>query len=224
MRTLDTAHGTTLDPHRFKDLLTNLQIIPVVTVSDAGDARPLADALSAGGLGCIEVTLRTPAAIEAIAGAATQGDVIVGAGTVTSSAQVSAATRAGASFVVSPGYDETVARRCAELDVPYLPGVATPTELMSARAKGFDVVKFFPAEPLGGLALLKAFAALFAEMRFVPTGGVDRERAAAYLAHPAVPAVGGSWMVPQDALAQRDWPRIEELARDALRHCTGVLS
>lgn len=215
MRALNTAAGASLSSGSFQEVLAGRQLIPVVTLRDAADARPLTAALAEGGLGCLEITFRTPAAADAIAAAAEFGDVVVGAGTVTSRTQVEVATQAGAAFVVSPGYVDSVAECCAGLGVPYLPGVATPTELIAARANGYQVVKLFPAEPLGGLPLLKALAALFEDMRFVPTGGIDRDRAAGYLSHPAVLAVGGSWMVPHDAVEGRDWSRIRELARDA---------
>jgi 2-dehydro-3-deoxyphosphogluconate aldolase/(4S)-4-hydroxy-2-oxoglutarate aldolase len=165
----------------------------------------------------VEVTFRTAAAAEAIASVAGRDDVWVGAGTVTSSAQAEVAIGGGARFVVSPGFDDGVAAVCRERGVGYLPGVATATEVMRARAVGLDVVKLFPAEAVGGLSMVKALAAPFPDVRFVPTGGVDEARAADYLAHPAVLAVGGSWMVPREAVNAGDWARVRELARGAAR-------
>lgn len=197
--------------------LAMLRVVPVVVLERAMDATPLADALVGGGIGCMEVTFRTAAAAEAIASVAGRDDVLVGAGTVTSAGQAVAAVEAGARFVVSPGFAEDVAALCRERAVPYLPGVATATEIMRARAAGFDVLKLFPAEAIGGLALVKALAAPFADVRFVPTGGVDAALAAGYLAHPAVLAVGGSWMVPREAVNAGDWARVEGLARGAAK-------
>ena len=199
------------------DALASLRVVPVVVLDRASDAAPLADALAAGGLGCVEITFRTAAAAEAIGSVARRGDVLVGAGTVTSSAQATTAIEVGARFVVSPGFDDGVAATCRDRGVGYLPGVATATEIMRARAAGLDVVKLFPAEAIGGLIMLKALAAPFPDVRFVPTGGVDEKLAADYLAHPAVLAVGGSWMVPRDAVNAGDWAKIEQLARGAAK-------
>jgi 2-dehydro-3-deoxyphosphogluconate aldolase/(4S)-4-hydroxy-2-oxoglutarate aldolase len=197
--------------------LKSLRVVPVVVLDRPDDAAPLADALAGGGIGCMEITFRTAAAAEAIASVAGRDDVVVGAGTVTSSAQAATAVEAGSRFVVSPGFDDGVAAVCLEGGVPYLPGVATATEVMRARAAGLDVLKLFPAEAIGGLATLKALAGPFPDVWFVPTGGVDEARAAEYLAHPAVLAVGGSWMVPRDAITAGDWARIKELARGAAK-------
>jgi 2-dehydro-3-deoxyphosphogluconate aldolase/(4S)-4-hydroxy-2-oxoglutarate aldolase len=197
--------------------LGQFRIVPVVVIEKPDDATLLADALVAGGVGCMEITLRTAAAADAISALAGRTDIVVGAGTVTSAAQVDLALDAGATFAVSPGFDDGVAARCAERGVPLLPGVATATEIMRALAAGFDVVKLFPVEAIGGLATLKALAAPFPALRFVPTGGIDAARAAAYLAHPAVLAVGGSWMAPGAAMARGAWDEIEQAARSAAR-------
>jgi len=199
------------------DQLADLRVVPVVVLDRADDAAPLADALAGGGIGCMEITFRTAAAADAIALVAGRDDVVVGAGTVTTAAQAVTAIDAGSRFIVSPGFDEGVAVVCRERGVAYLPGVATATEIMRARAAGVAVLKLFPAEAIGGLATLKALAAPFPDVRFVPTGGVDEARAAEYLAHPAVLAVGGSWMVPRDAVNAGDWARIKELARGAAK-------
>lgn len=205
------------DAFSLAEQLAAWRVVPVVVLDRPADAAPLADALAGGGIGCMEITFRTAAAAEAIALVAGRDDVVVGAGTVTSSAQAEVAIGVGARFVVSPGFDDGVAATCRERGVGYLPGVATATEVMRARAAGLDVVKLFPAEAVGGLSMVKALAAPFPDVRFVPTGGVDEARAADYLAHPAVLAVGGSWMVPREAVNAGDWARVRELARGAAR-------
>ncbi len=209
------AETAAMSSAEFVAQLTSLRIVPVVVLDRADDAVPLAEALAAGGIGCMEITFRTAAAAAAISSVANRSDVVVGAGTVTSVAQADAARQAGARFIVSPGFDADVDARCRDLAVPYLPGVATATEIMRARAAGLDVLKLFPAEALGGLATLKALAAPFPDVRFVPTGGIDAALAVGYLAHPSVLAVGGSWMVPRDAIARGAWDEIETLARGA---------
>lgn len=191
-------------------------IVPVVVIDDAARAPGLADALVRGGLPVAEVTFRTPAARDAIAAMSAQPDLLVGAGTVLTSAQADEAIDAGARFVVSPGLDEGVIRRCADRGVPVLPGVATATEVMAAIALGLDVVKFFPAEAMGGVATLRALAAAFPGLRFVPTGGIGPANLADYLACDAVLAVGGSWMVPRDAIAQGDVDRIAAACSQAV--------
>jgi 2-dehydro-3-deoxyphosphogluconate aldolase/(4S)-4-hydroxy-2-oxoglutarate aldolase len=201
----------------FADLLAGWRVVPVVVLDRPSDAAPLADALAGGGIGCMEITFRTAAAADAIASVAGRDDVAVGAGTVTTAAQAVTAIDAGSRFIVSPGFADDVAAVCEERGVPYLPGVATATEIMRARAAGLSVLKLFPAEAVGGLAMLKALAAPFPDVRFVPTGGVDEARAADYLAHPAVLAVGGSWMAPRVAVNAGEWARIKELARGAAR-------
>ena len=201
----------------FADLLAGWRVVPVVVLDRAADAAPLTDALVGGGIGCMEITFRTAAAADAIALVAGRDDVVVGAGTVTTAAQAVTAIDAGSRFIVSPGFDDGVAVVCRERGVAYLPGVATATEIMRARAAGVAVLKLFPAEAIGGLATLKALAAPFPDVRFVPTGGVDEARAAEYLAHPAVLAVGGSWMAPREAVNAGDWARVKELARGAAK-------
>lgn len=193
------------------DVLAELaayRIVPVVVLDDPSVAGDLGRALVDGGLPIAEVTLRTPAGIAAIAALASSGTVLVGAGTVTSVRQVDAAVTAGARFVVSPGCDPAVVRRCHEHGVVCLPGVATPTELMLALGLGCTTVKLFPAETVGGLGMVRALAGPFPEVRFVPTGGITAALAPAYLADPAVLAIGGSWMVPRPAMAEG---RIEEI-------------
>lgn len=189
------------------------RILPVVALSDAAAAEPLAEALVAGGLPVAEVTLRTPVALDALRRMA--GRVLVGAGTVLNAEQAEQAVAVGAQFVVSPGLSAGVVRRCGELGVPALPGVATATELMAALDLGVDVVKFFPAEASGGVAAIRALAAPFPEVRFVPTGGIGLSQLATYLAEPAVAAVGGSWMVPRSLIEARDFDAVTQLVREA---------
>ncbi|MFI7426596.1 bifunctional 4-hydroxy-2-oxoglutarate aldolase/2-dehydro-3-deoxy-phosphogluconate aldolase [Micromonospora sp. NPDC049836] len=184
------------------------RILPVVVLHQARDAAPLAAALVAGGLRAVEVTFRTAAAAAAIRVLAQRPDLLVGAGTVLTPAQVDEAVEAGARFVVSPGFGPAVVRHCQRLGVPVFPGVTSPTEIMMALDAGLDTVKFFPAEQLGGLGMIKALAAPFGAVRFIPTGGVNTDNLAAYLAHPAVLAVGGTWMVAPDLIAAGRWDEV----------------
>ena len=170
----------------------------------------------AGGLPCAEVTFRTDAAAEAIEAMAGLDGLVVGAGTVLTPQQVDRAVDAGARFVVSPGFSAAVVHRCAERGVPAFPGIITPSELMMALDAGLETVKFFPAEQAGGVAMIKALTAPFKTVRFIPTGGVNPGNVASYLAVPAVLAVGGTWMVPADALAARDWARVTSLVSEAV--------
>jgi 2-dehydro-3-deoxyphosphogluconate aldolase/(4S)-4-hydroxy-2-oxoglutarate aldolase len=197
-------------------LFRGATVIPVLTIDRERDAVPLARALAEGGLSVIEVTLRTPAAAAAIA-AIVGGvpHVVVGAGTLRRAADVAAAVRAGARFLVSPGLTPELAASALATELPYLPGVATPSEVMAARALGICVMKLFPAEALGGVGFLRALAPVFPGIAFCPTGGVDERTAADYLALPNVPMVGGSWMAPRDAIAAGDWLRIRRLAERA---------
>ena len=191
-------------------------VIPVIVVQRVDDAVPLARALVAGGIRVLEVTMRTPAALAAIAAiAAAVPDAIVGAGTVRSDADARAAHAAGARFAVSPGWSPRVAAACREVGLALLPGAATASEVMQAADEGHRFLKFFPAGAAGGTAMLKAWAGPFADVVFCPTGGIDATTAPEYLALANVKVVGGSWLTPSDAIAAGDWPRIERLARDA---------
>ncbi|MEV6940442.1 bifunctional 4-hydroxy-2-oxoglutarate aldolase/2-dehydro-3-deoxy-phosphogluconate aldolase [Streptomyces sp. NPDC051172] len=197
-------------------VLAGARLLPVLTVPSAASAGPLAEALAAGGARCAEVTFRTPDAEQVLKTMAAHGGLTVGAGTVLTAEQAERAVAAGARFVVSPGFDEEVVATCRELGVPVVPGIATATELMRALKAGLDTVKLFPAESLGGLRTLRALAAPFPGMRFVPTGGIDAYRMAAYLADPAVLAVGGSWMAAADHLRRGDYEEIRRLTADAV--------
>lgn len=199
--------------------LDGVGIVPVVVIDDPGRAPGLVAALAAGGIRCAEITLRTDAAIPAVRSAAeaATGDFLVGAGTVLTVADVDRAVEAGARFVVSPGLDDAVVARCADLGVPHVPGVATATEVQRARSAGFDRLKFFPAGPMGGLATIEALSAPFPGLRFMPSGGVDASNAAQYAASRAVFAVSGSWMAPRALIAEGAWTEITRRSREAMR-------
>ena len=197
--------------------ITDRGVVPVVTLGDQSLAEPLADALVGGGLSVVEITLRSPAGVPAIEALAERDDVLVGAGSVRSSAEASAAISAGCDFIVSPGFDSSIVDIAAESGVLGIPGIATATELMQARNLGVGVVKFFPAEAAGGLAALRALAAAFPDVRFVPTGGISGANGRRYLDESFVAAVGGSWMIDDTALATGDWEAITEAAAEAAR-------
>jgi 2-dehydro-3-deoxyphosphogluconate aldolase / (4S)-4-hydroxy-2-oxoglutarate aldolase len=203
--------------HDTEQTIAALRVLPVVVLEDAAAAAPLADALAAGGLPCAEITFRTAAAADAIKIMASRGGLTVGAGTVLTPAQADQAVEAGARFIVSPGFSPSVVRRCQELGVPVFPGVATATEIQMALDAGVATVKFFPAEQLGGAAMIKALAAPFRSVRFIPTGGVTTENMRAYLANPAVLAVGGTWMVAADLLAGGRWDEVTSRAAAAVK-------
>ncbi|MEU6603775.1 bifunctional 4-hydroxy-2-oxoglutarate aldolase/2-dehydro-3-deoxy-phosphogluconate aldolase [Streptomyces shenzhenensis] len=205
-----------LSPLSPLSLLDLAPVLPVVVLTDAADAVPLARALVAGGLPAIEVTLRTPAALAAIrAIAAEVPDAVVGAGTVLDRAQVDDSCAAGARFLVSPGWTDALLAAMAGSGVPFLPGVSTTSEVVALLERGVREMKFFPAQAAGGTAYLKSLAGPLPQARFCPTGGIGPANAAEYLSLPNVGCVGGTWMVPADALATQDWPRIETLARAA---------
>jgi 2-dehydro-3-deoxyphosphogluconate aldolase/(4S)-4-hydroxy-2-oxoglutarate aldolase len=192
------------------------RIVPVVVIRDVASALPLARALVAGGLPVAEVTFRTAEAAEAIRVLAAETELLVGAGTIIRAEQVDVAVNAGAGFVVSPGFSASVVCRCAELGVPVLPGVATATDVIAALEHGLSVLKYFPAEAIGGISALTALAGPFPDVRFVPTGGVNAANLAAYLAVPGVAAVGGSWMVAADLVAAADFDTIQRLTAEAV--------
>lgn len=204
------------DPDRDDPVAAGFRVIPVVTLADAAQAVPVATALAAGGLPVAEVTFRTAAADAALAALAQVPGMLVGAGSVLNVAHVERALNAGARFVVSPGVSVDVIRRCATAGVPVFPGVATATDLMLALEEGVRVVKFYPAELLGGLAMLDALAAPFPDVRFVPTGGLSAASIAGYLAHPRVAAVGGTWIVSSTLLARQAFDDITRLAAEAV--------
>lgn len=192
-------------------------IIPVLVIDDADAARPLAEALIAGGLPALEVTLRTPAALDAIRIMAQVPGGHVGAGTLITPDDVHAAQQAGATFGVSPGATDELLAACEAEDLPLLPGAVTATEAMRLLARGYDMLKFFPAEAAGGAPALKALGAPLPQIAFCPTGGITQANARSYIDLPNVPCAGGSWVAPKDLVAAQDWAGIETLARDAAR-------
>lgn len=198
------------------DELGRHRLLPVLVIDRADDAPPLANALVAGGLPVMEVTFRTAAAEEAIRRVAARGDVLVGAGTVLSVELVKRAVDAGARYMVTPGFDPQVVEYCLAQGIPITPGTITPTDLSAALAMGVTTVKFFPAETFGGIRALRAVAAPFGMMRFVPTGGITPANLTDYLAFGPVLAVGGSWLATKDLLAAGRFDEIERLTAEAV--------
>lgn len=199
-----------------RDLVRVGPVIPVIVIDDPGQAVPLARALLAGGVRVLEVTLRTPLALEAIRAIASEvGDAIVGVGTITRPEDFALSAAAGARFGVSPGLTPALIEAARASPLPLLPGVMTPAEVIAARAAGFTELKLFPAQQAGGIGMLKALGSPFPDVTFCPTGGVTQESAPDFLALPNVACVGGSWLTPKDAIANNDWQRITTLARAA---------
>ncbi|MCX4860718.1 bifunctional 4-hydroxy-2-oxoglutarate aldolase/2-dehydro-3-deoxy-phosphogluconate aldolase [Streptomyces canus] len=197
-------------------LLDVAPVVPVVVIEDASDAVPLARALVAGGLPAIEVTLRTPVALDAIRAIAGEvPEAVVGAGTVITPDQVTETVAAGARFLVSPGWTDVLLEAMQASGVPFLPGVSTTSEVVALLERGVTEMKFFPAEAAGGTAYLRSLAGPLPQARFCPTGGIGPANAPDYLALPNVGCVGGTWMLPANAIAARDWGRVETLAREA---------
>lgn len=206
---------------RTDDVLQRLRagrVLPVLVVEDPADAAPLGRALATGGLRCAEVTFRTPRAAESIERMRDAVPaLLVGAGTVLDVDRAAAARDAGAAFVVAPGFNPRVVEYCLSHEIPVFPGICTPTELEAAMRTGVQAVKFFPAEPMGGLATLRALASPYAGVDFIPTGGITAAHLAGYLAFARVVACGGSWMAPADRVAAKRFDAIrEEAARTAL--------
>lgn len=190
-------------------------VIPVIIIDRLEDAVPLAKALVAGGLPVLEVTLRSPVALDALAAMAEVPGAVVGAGTVVEPAQVDAVAKAGAKFIVSPGTYPELVTAVQDSGIPYLPGVATPSEMMGLLARGIRHQKLFPATVVGGMDMLKAVGSPLSQIRFCPTGGVNVNNAKDFLALPNVMCVGGSWVTPAKLVAAGDWAGIEVLAREA---------
>ena len=203
------------------ELLRRLRLVPVLVIDDPADAAPLANALAAGGLPCAEVTFRTAAAGEAIRRMIdAQPEMLVGAGTVLTPAQADEAQAAGARFIVSPGFNPAVVDRSQEWGVPIYPGVCTPTEIEAALQKNLRVLKFFPAEPAGGLSYLKAIAAPYSMVEFIPTGGINAVKLPTYLSFRSVIACGGSWMAPGEWIRSGAFDKIERETASAVRTIT----
>jgi 2-dehydro-3-deoxyphosphogluconate aldolase / (4S)-4-hydroxy-2-oxoglutarate aldolase len=202
------------------DLASHGPVIPVIVLQRVADAVPLARALVAGGVKVLEITLRTPVALDCMrAIAQAVPEAIVGAGTIRSVDDATAALAAGCRFGVSPGYTRDIGQACKDIGLPLLPGVASASEVMAANADGYGFLKFFPATAAGGIPMLKALAGPFADVMFCPTGGITPQTAPQFLSLPNVRVCGGSWLTPQDAVDAQDWARITALARaaDALR-------
>jgi 2-dehydro-3-deoxyphosphogluconate aldolase/(4S)-4-hydroxy-2-oxoglutarate aldolase len=211
-----STDATATSASQLSGLLRRGRVLPVTQLARAADAVPLAETLAAAGLPAVEITFRTPAAADAIAAAVQAGALIVGAGTVRTAGQADQAIAAGAGFVVSPGFSRPVAERCLAAGIPVIPGVATASEVMAAGELGLDVLKFFPAEAIGGVAALRALYGPFPDVRFVPTGGISQQQLPDYLAVPSVLAVGGTWVAPPSAIETGDWPAIGARARAAV--------
>lgn len=190
-------------------------VVPVIVIEDVATARPLAEALVAGGLPALEVTLRTPAALEAIRAMSEVEGGVVGAGTLLTPADVTAAKEAGAMFGVSPGATKRLIEACAEQELPLLPGAATATEIMALLEQGYTVQKFFPAEQAGGAGYLKSIGSPLPQVSFCPTGGIGMKNAGDYLGLKNVICVGGSWVAPKEAVRKGDWATVSRLAREA---------
>jgi 2-dehydro-3-deoxyphosphogluconate aldolase/(4S)-4-hydroxy-2-oxoglutarate aldolase len=198
-------------------------VIPVMVIDDVAQAVPMARALVAGGLTALEVTLRTDCALEAIRAIAAEVEgADIGAGTVCNAKQLSSAVAAGARFIVSPGSSDALFGAARELDVPLLPGAVTASEVMRVREAGFPVVKFFPAATSGGAAAIRAFQGPFGDILFVPTGGINLANVQDYLCLDNVPAVGGSWIMPSDAIAAGNWQTLTKLAREAVNFAASL--
>lgn len=197
---------------RFEDF----GVVPVVVLDEVKDALPLAKALTEGGLPCAEVTFRTEAAEESIkVMAEAYPDMVVGAGTVLTIEQVDAAVKAGAKFIVSPGFDPEIVDYCLEKEIPIFPGCVTPSEVAQAVKRGLKVVKFFPAEPAGGVAMIKAMAAPYNQLRFMPTGGIGTQNLKDYLEFDKIICCGGSWMVKADLIKNGEFEKICKLTKEA---------
>jgi 2-dehydro-3-deoxyphosphogluconate aldolase/(4S)-4-hydroxy-2-oxoglutarate aldolase len=207
---------TKTPPFSALQVMQDAPVIPVIVLNDVVHAVPMARALVAGGIRMLEVTLRTSQALACIEAIAKEvPEAIVGAGTVRNASDAKAAANAGAKFAVSPGYTPSVGQACRDVGLSLLPGVATGSEIMMAQEDGYTELKFFPAMQAGGSAMLKAWGGPFFDVRFCPTGGVTAQNASEFLSLPNVACVGGSWLVPAEALANGDWARIEKLAREA---------
>lgn len=191
-------------------------VVPVVVLNDADDAIPLADALIKGGLPCAEVTFRTDAAEESIRRICKSfPDMLVGAGTVLTTKQVERAYKAGAKFIVSPGFDPEIIDYCISIGLPVLPGCITPSEIAQAVKRGLKVVKFFPAEQSGGVAMIKAMAAPYSMVKFMPTGGISTKNLADYLSCDKILCCGGSWMVKEDLIKSGSFDKITDMTKEA---------
>lgn len=202
---------------QMEEKIAELKVVPVVVLEDAKDAAPLAKALCEGGLPCAEVTFRTAAAKDSIkAMSEAYPEMLVGAGTVLTKEQVDSAVEAGAKFIVSPGFDPEIVDYCLEKKIPVFPGCITPSEVAQAVKRGLEVVKFFPAEQAGGVAMIKAMAAPYTMVKFMPTGGISAKNLADYLSFGKILCCGGSWMVKGDLIKNGEFDKIRELTKEAV--------
>lgn len=197
-------------------ILRKNPIIPVVVIDNVEDAVPTVKALKDGGIKAIEITFRTPVAAQCVREAAGDSEIIVGAGTIISPKQAQVAVAAGAKFLVSPGFTPEIADIASELEVPYLPGITNPSDIMQTFEYKIDTLKFFPAIPLGGLSFLKAMSAPFANLKFMPTGGIGKENLGQWLSEPSVISVGGSWMAKREMINSGQFSEITRLSREAI--------
>ncbi|PKH02459.1 keto-deoxy-phosphogluconate aldolase [Psychromonas sp. MB-3u-54] len=198
-------------------------VVPVMVINNLEDALPMVKALAAGGINIFEVTLRTKVALEAIKAIATaMPEAMIGAGTIINAQQYDAAVAAGAKFIISPGYSQSLLEHAKTGPAPLIPGVSTPSEIITALASGYDHLKFFPAEANGGAAALKAIAGPLPQVSFCPTGGINLDNVADYMALNCVVTVGGSWMMPNDAIAAGNWNKVTELAKQAVSLITNL--
>jgi 2-dehydro-3-deoxyphosphogluconate aldolase/(4S)-4-hydroxy-2-oxoglutarate aldolase len=211
---------STVAPDTIADRLAEVRVVPVTSFETADQAQATGAALLRGGITCIEVTFRTSAAAAAIAQVRELDGLLVGAGTLLSAQQVREAFDAGAQFGVAPGTNLSVIETALELGLPFFPGVATPSEIEQARSLGIEIMKVFPAGPIGGPSFLKAVAAVYPEVRFIPTGGIDAGTVADYLAVPSVLAVGGSWIAPANLIREGRYDEIERLAHGARKRAS----
>ena len=210
--------------NKILDELCGYHIIPVVVLNRAEDAKPLAKALCEGGLKCAEVTFRTDAAEESIRIMSSEyPDMMVGAGTVLTTKQVDRAVKAGAKFIVSPGFDPEIVDYCIKKDIPVVPGCMTPSEVAQGVKRGLEVLKFFPAEQAGGIAMIKAMSAPYTSVRFMPTGGINAKNLEQYLSFGKIAACGGSWMVKADLIDAGDFDKIRELTKEAVDLASSIL-
>ena len=205
-----------MDKNELFKKFEQMKVIPVVKIDDANDAPPLADAFVKGGLPCAEITFRTAAAADAIKKMASRGDMLVGAGTVLSVDTVKKAMDCGATFIVSPGFNPRVVDYCVKSNIPVTPGVVTPSEIEAAMDFGLDVLKFFPAEAMGGLKTLTAISAPYGKVRFVPTGGIDEKNLAAYLGFAKTLCCGGTWIAKADLINTKAFDKITDITKRAV--------
>lgn len=204
------------------EIISSLRVVPAVVMDDAAQAVQLGHALRRGGLPCVEVTLRTPAALDAIRALSQIDGLLVGAGTVTTTEQLQQAIDAGARFIVTPGLDDDLVRRCQQQNLPIIPGAVTPTEIMRAQNLGLRLVKFFPSSIYGGLPAIEALSGPFPDMRFLPTGGIHLANLATFLGSAVVTACGGTWMAKRESIRASDFPEIERACRATMEIVRGT--